>query len=96
MNSRCRRDFVADRYNCIEALLSGDIEVVGDLIRLKVVTPGLYFEECDPRLLTPGYPDQAVGSEVRAVQSEWHLDECFNTARRSASSHCESATKLMH
>ena len=86
---------MTDGDDCVEALLPRDVEVIVELLDLKVVTAGLGLDQRGPSALTPRDPYQSVRSVDLAAEVEGHLDEGLDRARRRAAARGDSSPELL-
>ena len=82
-----RRDLVGDDHQRVEALLTGDVEIVLQLPRRQDVAAGLDLHQRRPHPGPAAHPQQPVGVDTLLPQRERHLDEglhrtCRGTQRR--------------
>jgi hypothetical protein len=78
---RCR-NLVADRDDCVEALIACDINVILYLIGTEVDSASLDFDQGRPFRLAPRDTNKAIRSKLAVLK--WNLNVCFDCSRWGA------------
>ena len=94
--ARATADLVGDRQNRVEAMVSGQVQIVRDLVDLEGRIAGLDLDQAFPRRLAAFHTDDAVWPQRLAVGVlQRNLREGRDPARGGADVAQQAATKLV-